>query len=330
MDKLTRRRFLGRAAAAAGVAALGGSHRIFAQPAAPKPPAAKSRLVDIRNPGWLAGGEVQAQVVKKMVHDGVMALTGKKSIADAWKQFVEPNETVGIKYNGMTRDYTHTNRWVNDAIVEGLTAAGVKRERIIVTEGVGTGWRNAIQPDFRRGPEIRVHDQRTTLSRYILDQCDCIINVPDVKEHDRAGITCALKNLTHARTTIMEHPERFHGPGQKTCDPYLAHLALLGPIRTKRRLSITNGLKGVFHGGPWARRSDWQWPHNGFLIGTDALAIDKMCLDLVQAARRRKKTGIGPVDLFDTARKPIFIQTCHKMGVGCADLSQVQIIKLHS
>jgi hypothetical protein len=326
MSRLSRRGFLW--GAAAGAAAIGGSHRLFAQVAEPKAPQPQSRMVDIRNPNWLKDDQVQGEVIKQMVQDGVMALTGKKTVADAWKQFVEPNEKVGIKYNKLTDDFTHASHWINEAIAEGLMAAGVKRENIIVAEGVGVKWQNAEKPDETVGPEIKLSGGTTGLSAFIRTQVDCIINVPDMKEHDRAGITGAMKNLSHARGTIMPNPERFHGPGQQTCDPHIGELCSLGLIRTKRRLNIMNGLKGVFHGGPWAKNPMWQWRHNGLLISTDALCIDKMCLDLVQEQRRIKKTGIGPVDLFDTTRKPIFIATCARMGLGCADLSKVEIIKI--
>ena len=46
----------------------------------------------------------------------------------------------------------------------------------------------------------------------VLDQVTAIVNVPFLKTHNLAGMTCCLKNLSHA---LVKHPAQFHTGGCK-------------------------------------------------------------------------------------------------------------------
>jgi len=320
---LSRRDFLRTAALGAAAASVGPMAISTAARSAGAAPAAgtqtKPTVVDVRSPQWRANGQVDAAVVRKMMDHGMARLTGKKTLADAWRMIAKPNEVVGIKFNGLSRDYTGANQAVLDAIVAGLTAAGVKKENIIVTEGVGTNWKNAIQPKTGgSGDPIDVGAARPVqLSQYITEQVDCIINVPNIKDHGGAGVTGCLKNFSHSRS-IAAPP--IHND---SCSPAIVGVNKLEPVRTKRRLNIVNGLIAIFNGGPGTGRKEFQWEHNGLLFATDPVACDRVQIEIINAERERR----GSPSLYQRGSKPKHVEQAAKAGLGIADLTKINWIK---
>jgi len=316
-DPVSRREFLGGAAAgaAAGVVAF---PRVFAEAAAAKPPS-RSKVVEVTNPAWQERREVNAAVVRRMLERALMELTGKSSGADAWRQFVSPTERVGVKFNKITRNVSGANQALGDAILAGLVQAGVKREKIIVVEAVGAQFPGTGRYDGTYGPEVHTPHGTTRLTRFIREQVDAVINVPDLKEHDRAGVTLSLKNLSHG-ASVMLHPWKFHSG---YCSPHIGELHALEPIAGKRRLNILNGLRGIFHLGPMPRGRQWQWDRNSLFVSTDPVALDATCLDIIQVKRRSSPEGIPIVDLFKTRRRPVHIADAAQMGLGIADRQRI-------
>jgi len=314
---VSRREFLRGSAAGAAFGAVG-FPQVFAEAAGPKPPS-RSKVVEVTNPAWQKGSRVNAGVVRRMLEQALMELTGKPSGADAWRQFVSPTERVGVKFNKITRNISRANQALGDAILGGLMQAGVKRENIIAVEAVGAQFPGTGRYDGTYGPEVHTPHGTTRLTRFIREQVDVVINVPDLKEHDRAGVTLSLKNLSHG-ASIMLHPWKFHSG---YCSPHIGELHALKPIAGKRRLNILNGLRGIFHLGPMPRGRQWQWDRNSLFVSTDPVALDAICLDIIQEKRRSSPEGIPVVDLFKTRRRPVHIADAAQMGLGTADRHRI-------
>ena len=314
-DNIARRQFL--ATAAASAASLPG---VFAHAAPPKPPA-RSTVVEATSAGWQRNGVVDPAVVKRMVGRALTALTGKASAADAWRQVVSPTERIGVKFNKVSANFSGANQALGDAIIEGLTAAGVRRRNIIVVEAIGARFPGTGQPDLAY---CRVADSgrgRTRLTRFAADQVDAIVNVPDLKHHERVGATGALKNLAFGNT-IVESPWRFHGPDQQA---HIAALYALPQIAGKCRLCILNGLRGIFHAGPRPRGTQWQWNRNSLLVSTDPVALDVTAHDIVQSQRRAAPRG---VNLCTPRRSPAYFGIAAGMGLGVADPRRIDLTQL--
>lgn len=67
-----------------------------------------------------------------MLNSLVMAATGQTEIGKAWRTLVSPADRVGIKVATAGGRYFSSHHGVVSAIVAGLEAAGVKRERIVI------------------------------------------------------------------------------------------------------------------------------------------------------------------------------------------------------
>ena len=61
------------------------------------------RVCAVENPAVLVSGQYQAEPVRKMMRRGMMELTGADGWVDAWRQFFEPGDVVGIKVNPVGR-----------------------------------------------------------------------------------------------------------------------------------------------------------------------------------------------------------------------------------
>ena len=344
---MDRRDFIRRGSvslAGAGLATLLPMHKAGGEETA------KSRVIMVKHDGATdENGVGYPAVVKRIVARCIAELTGKDSHRDAWREFVSPDDIVGIKVNCIARKNFSTQLSVVDAIADGLTAAGVKPNNIIVwdrwnwemqaggyqmnssDEGVrcyGTDRgsydpakiRNASRED--RGRLVKeltgqFYSEEPTdiagvpvyLSKILLDEVTALINVPLIKDHRLSGVTCSMKN--HYGSII--NPSDLH---LTNCDPYLPYLNLAPPIRDKTRLIVTDVLRAVYNGGPG--NSPDRWRENAVMVSTDTVAMDSIALRMIE--EKRNEHGMSPVG--ERAR---YVATAARMGLGTNDPAQIDL-----
>lgn len=134
---------------------------------------------------------------------------------------------------------------------------------------------------------------RSHLSTIITRMVDKFITIPVLKDHRSAGVTLALKNLSHglnnnvARShlsNIVRIDGSTSGPNQ--CNTFIptavSHLA----TRQKATLHILDGLIGVYEGGPGVWNRTWgTWAYRSLFFGTDPVAMDHVGWDIIDAKR---------------------------------------------
>src|SRR2546423_4560589 len=114
------------------------------------------------------------RVVHEMVNRLVLAATGQSDVAKAWASLVSPNDKIGIKISAAGGELFTTHHDVVNAIVDGLVAAGHKRESVIVWDrslgGIKeAGYRPGAEGYQMRGiPPRDGYDPKSTLSAPIL------------------------------------------------------------------------------------------------------------------------------------------------------------------
>lgn len=351
-SSLSRREFLEQSVTL-GLAALGlGGCRGTAQSATTAPdqaaqkpmapvatstseaPAAKgsgrSKVVLVKNPQAVRGEEVDAEVVAEMLAQGMVALTGAASAAEAWKKFFQPTDVVGLKINCLFGPGASTHPEVTEAVAQGVQQAGVPAGNIIVWDRSDDDLQKSGYTVNRDGagvkcygtngdyePDATQHGRfNGRLSQVLTQQITALVNVPILKDHSIAGVTVSMKN----------HYGSFHNPGEhhaNNCDPYLADLNDLPVIREKTRLFICDALRPTAEGGP-GFNPQHIWSYGGLLLSTDPVALDYWGWRIIEA--RRKETGLPSLE--QVGRPPRWIASAAARGLGVNDPKQIDLVQV--
>jgi uncharacterized protein (DUF362 family) len=142
---------------------------------------------------------------------------------------------------------------------------------------------------------------RSHLSAIITRMCNKIVTIPCLKDHRSAGVTLALKNLSHGMNNNVARSHlpaqyrasgRVSGPNQ--CNTFIPTAVAQGPLRRKATLHIMDGLIGVYEGGPGSWNRSWgTWRRQSLFFATDPVAMDHVCWDIID--NRRLLEGWAPV-----------------------------------
>jgi len=310
---MDRREFLKSAAALAGAAGLGPWDQ--GTPAEEKA-AEKSRVVEVIHPGWRdADQNPQEKAIREMVDEAVRQLGRAADARSAWQQLFQPGEKVGLKFNRVTGNFRGVDPVIARAITASLVDAGLSARQIYVVEVPDptlNGW-----TDFSPGPETYEvgGPEPTHLTNFVLS-LDAIINIPNLKDHDRVGVTGALKNISHSHSIMTTPPQRYHEPvvGEVVCQ-----MNRIPALRQKLRLHLMNGLFGVYESGPVVRPNYLFWRHS-FFASFDPLAMDWIELELVEEQRQAR----GLPSLWTLARNPGCLNRAAELGLGATSLEQVE------
>src|SRR3569833_408161 len=93
---------------------------------------ARAKVVIVEDPLATDAFQPRPARVRAMVDHGVIAVTGKAKIADAWLSLITTNDTVGIKVVSEPGPNSGTRPAVVAAVIEELRAAGLPADHIII------------------------------------------------------------------------------------------------------------------------------------------------------------------------------------------------------
>ncbi len=145
-------------------------------------------------------------------------------------------------------------------------------------------------PDHDRRDDRRF---RSHLSAIVTRMVDKIITIPNLKDHRSAGVTLALKNMSHGMNNnvarshisgIYRMDGSVSGPNQ--CNTFIPTAVAQSPLRQKATLHIMDGLIGVYEGGPGSWNRTWgTWRRQALFFATDPVAMDHVGWDIIDAKR---------------------------------------------
>ncbi|UFS69132.1 DUF362 domain-containing protein [Geomonas sp. RF6] len=302
----------------------------------------RSRVITVHDPRASAAGtgfdnaDVDADVVRGMVQEGVLAFTGARDLQTAWRQIIpDPAKRVAIKVNCQI-EAVYTKSKVVQPIVEGLLVAGVAAGNIVIYDMTDHAFHLA---GFRRnsGPGVKVgtvsdfggysrfYNHR--LARLLCNDlsggllplpgvrfhCDYLINVPVLKALDGyCGVTLSMKN----------HYGSIANPGEHHKD-IMEHIPLvnsLPEIREKTRLVVLDAIFGSYR---WVNGRDQKYLSrvDRLLLSDDPVAVDAVGWRLIE--KLRKENGMAAV-----APPPRYIQRAAELGIGVADPSRIELVQI--
>ncbi len=141
-----------------------------------------------------------------------------------------------------------------------------------------------------------------------------IINVPAFKNTGSA-ISMATKNIGYGAVC---NTNRLHKPlALDVC----VEVPAFPVIRDKWVLTVTDGLKGQYDGGP-GPEAKFIYDQGALFFGTDPIAVDLVCHDILVA--KRKEMG---VKVNEHPRNTEYLRYGAKLGLGIADPAKIAHIK---
>lgn len=142
---------------------------------------------------------------------------------------------------------------------------------------------------------------RSHLSMVVSRLVNKVITIPCLKDHKSAGVTLALKNISHGMNNNVARSHlagiyRIGGgtSGPNQCNTFIPTAVAQEPIRRKMTLHILDGLVGVYEGGPGNWNRSWgTWNRESLFFATDPVALDHVGWAIIDA--RRAQEGWAPV-----------------------------------
>jgi hypothetical protein len=346
------------------------SYRPAPSPAMPGPYPGRVIAVSSDKSVDVATGRANDEVVREMMARGMRALTGASSAVEAWRRFFSPSDVVGIKVNCGGYPYVVSAYEIVAETVRQLMAVGVPVSQIYVYERfqnqldevnyaprlpdgvqiVAAERANRNTDNSGYDPEVYLEatmfgedDTRSNMMRLVSRRLTKIINIPNMKDHGASGATGCLKNIAYGS---FSNVARTHERGRSYTHSVIGTLATIEPLRSRTVLQIMDGLRGVWHGGPFARTTRYVFYPRQLLFGTDPVAIDRLLLDIIDDKRRAE----GAISIWDRSpasvmmddarardadpnvnimiREPGHVEYASTLGLGIYDRARIKVERL--
>jgi uncharacterized protein (DUF362 family) len=343
------------------------SYKPAALPGMPGP--YPGRVVSVKSAKCLneTGEQIDAEVVREMMERGMRELTGDAKTIDAWRRFITPDDIVGIKANVNGYPWVFSSHPVVAEVVRNLLVIGLKPSQVYVydrfqdqldrvnyaphlPEGVNCfaaegGNRRLDNSNYDQLTYVEAdlfgeEDTRSNMIKLISQKFTKIINIPNMKDHGATGVTGCLKNIAYGG---FSNVARTHYNGISHTYSFVGTLATVEPIRSRTVLQIMDGLRGVWHGGPFARTLKYVFFPKQMMFATDPVAIDRLLLDIIDNERKAR----GAISIWDRSekylkiddarardadpnvniiiREPGYVEYAAKLGLGIADLDKISV-----
>lgn len=327
------------------------------------------RVVSVRSPRCLdeAGTVVNEGVVREMMDRGMRALTGETTTFGAWRRFFEPGDVVGIKVNAGGVPHVVSNPAIVAETCRQLMAVGIPPTRIVVferfmnqLEAIGypahlpEGVEVFASEAGNRRTENRAYDPsvyvevdfhgeddtRSNMMRLVTQRLSKIVNIPNMKDHGATGVTGCLKNVAYG---CFSNVARSHSRGQTHTRTSVGTFTAAEPLRSRCVLQIMDGLRAVWHGGPFAPTTRYVFHPRRLLFGTDPVAIDRLLIDVIDEKRRAE----GAISIWDRdpkhlkfndagsrdsdpnvnilIREPGHVEYAAGLGLGVSELARIRL-----
>ena len=226
---------------------------------------------------------VDFKLLQQMLDQTMIEVTGAKNSRDAWSTIIKPEDKVGLVSTG------HLNP-THDELVDGVKLAlidlGVPKNRIKMAQG---GLRK-------------------------IEDCTALISLPALKAHWLTGMGTVLKNYI----MYSGNPSRYHGENSAR----LGEIWHLPQVKGKTKLVLVDALHPLCDKGPQPDPR-YQWAYNGLIAGTDPVAVETVCLRIIEEKRLALRGEPWPL-----SPPPICIEAADKVyGLGTSRMGEIRIKK---
>ncbi|MFA7289310.1 MAG: DUF362 domain-containing protein [Melioribacteraceae bacterium] len=321
-----------------------------------------AKVVQIDNDKSVIDKKIVYDAAYEMISKGMLELTGKNSLKEAWLEFISPKDRIGLKVNPVAGPTLTTSIEVTQAIVKQLEETGIPRSNIII-------WDRREEQLFEAGftkeafPGIKIIGTERPENGSMYDESGKLYGLRMIdttqyywadceEKYDSATIPYMVnegkysyfsKIVTEMVDKIINVPIlKNAGSSVTLCLKNLAYGSITNtgrlhkqlwaetvaevnafpPLRDKVVLNIVDGLKGCFQGGPGANPQFFV-DWKTIIIGTDPVAVDRVGYDIV--IKKRIEEGIQKED---SPRGRSFLNLAQDLKLGEADLEKIELKKV--
>ena len=324
-------------------------------PPPPQPPARSIIFAD-HNPDAVSDYQIDDKLARAMVNRVVLAATGQPDLARAWGSLVGPNDRIGIKISAAGGELFTTRHAVVDAIVDGLVAAGHRRNSIIVWDRSLGGIKEAGYKPGAEGYQLKAvpprdgYDYKASISAPVLGKLvwgDLEFNpslgktIPLSDTENTSNISHFSKIIAHDVTKIINVPVmsnsemngiagclynvtipnvdnwRRFAQGSPFGAASIADIYANPLVGPKVVINIMDGLIAEYGGGPKAE-PNFSIHHATIYASKDPVALDAFTLRKIEKWRAGASLPpIGP--------RAAYIEVAGQMGLGNYDAARTEI-----
>ena len=299
-------------------------------------------LVDLRRPGPISSYEVVAEVVDSLVAAGV-----RRNDILVFERFRD--DFIRAGYTAMLPEGIHWECSSATGDSEQLEIDGQMRGQ--PRQPNTSGYDRDVYRELAFCHNEKIHDPhddrrfRSHLAKIVTQKVDKIISIPVLKDHQTAGVTLALKNMSHGLTNNVarSHPHALPGSEQAAttslnhCHTFIPAMVSMPQTRQKCVLQILDGLVGNYEGGPGAwHRTFATWDYKSLFFATDPVALDHVGWGIIDAKRAQEgwpavaRMGRDAIEGLGTdesevfhIRQPQHIPLAGLLGLGVFDRQKI-------
>ena len=136
--------------------------------------------------------------------------------------------------------------------------------------------------------------------------------MPGLKAHWLTGIGTVIKNYI----LYSGAPRNYHDQNSAK----LGEIWNLPQVKGKTRLVLVDALYPICDKGPQVDPR-YRWPYNGLIAGTDPVAVETVCLKIIQAKRDELRGEPWPI-----TPPPICVEAADKVyKLGTSDMNSIKV-----
>ncbi len=312
----------------------------------------------------IENGKILQEPVNQMLEKSMLALTDARTIKAAWRVFVKPEETVGLKLNPIGGKLLSTSHELVRCVIEQLTKAGIKKNKIVLWDRREFQLHEAgFTPDAYPGITITGTEKKDADGSFIGK--DGRLFSEDMIDKDWYYWADIEGDYDDYTLPYMVNKGKY-SYFSKICTQQVDKIINM-PILKNAGTSITLCLKnlgygvitntGRLHKELWGETSaevpcfppvrdkvvlniadgligcfnggpganpQFICNYNTLLLGTDPVAVDRIGYDMILA----KRIAEG-VQQEDVPRSRRFMEYAQELGIGVADREAIHLKEIH-
>jgi len=310
----------------------------------------RARVVTVEDRAATVTFEPSRDRILAMIDRGILTLTGKRSVRDAWLSLVATQDVVGLKVFSTPGPTSGTRRAVVEGLIEGLLAAGLSARQIVVWDRHLDDLRRAGFFQLAERYGVRVagsaeagHDEKTYyetalvgklvwgdlefgakgegigrksfLSRLVSTQLTRIITVSPLLNHPDAGVS---GNLWSLAIGSIDNTLRFESDRKRLTEavPEIIALPALGD---RIALSVVDALICQYEGSE-TQLLQYSTPLNQLWFSTDPVALDVLA---VRELDRQRELSRAP----SSASNLELYQNASLLELGVSDTNRIDVVR---